>query len=82
MTGVVFTDTLRRNWRTGLYWTIGIALLGVYIIAVIPNVDMLNQYATLVQTMPPPFNLSCIVSPGAMYTVFLFNLTLAYVGLP
>jgi ABC-2 type transport system permease protein len=53
MTGVVFTDTLRRNWRTGLYWAIGIALLGVYIIAVIPNVDMLEQYASLVQTMPP-----------------------------
>jgi ABC-2 type transport system permease protein len=53
MTGVVFTDTLRRNWRTGLYWAIGIALLGVYIIAVIPNVDMLRQYADLVKTMPP-----------------------------
>ncbi len=53
MTGVVFRNTLNRNWRTGLYWGIGIALLGIYAILIIPNVDMLNSYAQLVQTMPP-----------------------------
>src|SRR3954466_12868953 len=53
MTGVVFMNTLRRNWLNGLYWAIGIALLGVYIIVVVPNVDMLKQYADLVKTMPP-----------------------------
>ena len=53
MTGVVFLSTLRRNWLNGLYWAIGIALLGVYIIVVVPNVDMLKQYADLVKTMPP-----------------------------
>src|SRR3954466_12952007 len=53
MTGVVFMNTLRRNWLNGLYWAIGIALLGAYIIVVVPNVDMLKQYADLVKTMPP-----------------------------
>ena len=53
MTGVVFMHTLRRNWLTGLYWAIGIAILGAYIIVVIPNVDMLKQYADLVKTLPP-----------------------------
>lgn len=53
MSGVVFMNTLSRNWRAGLYWGIGIALLGVYAIVVIPNVDMLNQYAQLAQSMPP-----------------------------
>jgi ABC-type transport system involved in multi-copper enzyme maturation permease subunit len=53
MTGVVFMHTLRRNWLTGLYWASGIALLGVYALVVIPNVDMLKQYAQLIQSMPP-----------------------------
>jgi len=53
MSGIVFTNTLRRNWLNGLYWTIGIALCGVYILVVIPNVDMLKQYADLVKTLPP-----------------------------
>lgn len=53
MTGIIFRHTLRRNWLNGLYWAIGIALLGGYIIAVIPNVDMLKQYADLIKTMPP-----------------------------
>lgn len=53
MSGIVFMNTLRRNWRSGLYWGIGIALLGVYAIVVIPNVDMLNQYAQLAESMPP-----------------------------
>jgi ABC-2 type transport system permease protein len=53
MTGVVFGSVLRHNWKSALYWGIGIALLGVYIIVVIPNVDMLNQYTSLIESMPP-----------------------------
>ncbi len=53
MTGVIFWNTLRRSWRGGLYWGIGIALLGLYALIVIPNVDMLKQYADLVASMPP-----------------------------
>ncbi len=53
MTGVIFKNTLRRSWRGGLYWGIGIMLLGVYSLIVIPNVDMLKQYADLIGNMPP-----------------------------
>ncbi|MEP7292533.1 MAG: ABC transporter permease subunit [Chloroflexota bacterium] len=53
MTGVVFTETLRRNWKAALYWGIGVALLGVYIIVAIPSVDVLQQYAGLISNMPP-----------------------------
>ncbi len=53
MTGVVFMNCLRRNWRQGVYWGLGIALMGYYIIAVVPNVDMLQQYADLMAKMPP-----------------------------
>jgi ABC-2 type transport system permease protein len=53
MSGSIFRETLRRGWRTALYWSIGLAILGAYILIVIPNVDTLKQYAKLMETMPP-----------------------------
>ncbi len=52
MSGSVFLETLRRSWRGTLYWALGIALMGVYVVAVIPDVKMLKQYGELVKTMP------------------------------
>lgn len=53
MTGIVFWNTLRNHWRSGIYYGIGIAFLGVYVLIAIPNVDMLKQYAELVASLPP-----------------------------
>lgn len=53
MTGVVFLNTLQRNWKSALYWGIGIAMLGVYVLVALPNVDVLQQYAGLITSMPP-----------------------------
>lgn len=53
MTGTIFMNTLRRNWRSALYWGISIALLGLYVIVVIPDIDVLQQYAGLINNMPP-----------------------------
>ncbi|MBZ0282306.1 MAG: ABC transporter permease [Anaerolineae bacterium] len=53
MNGVIFMEMLRRNWRTTLYWGIGLGLYGYIIIIFIPNVDMLQQYAELMASMPP-----------------------------
>lgn len=55
MPGVIFIHTLRRNWRQIIYWGVGIALLGMYILMVVPDVDMLQQYADLMEAMPPLF---------------------------
>lgn len=53
MNGAIFIETLKRDWRQMLYWGIGIGILGYYIVAVIPNVDTLNQYQELLASMPP-----------------------------
>ncbi|MCC6804501.1 MAG: hypothetical protein IT319_16575, partial [Anaerolineae bacterium] len=53
MNGIVFTNTLRRTWKQPLYWGVLVAIMGYYIIAVVPNVDMLRQYADMVANMPP-----------------------------
>src|SRR5664279_6230367 len=87
MTGVVFMHTLRRNWLTGLYWAIGIAILGAYIIVVIPNVDMLKQYADLVKTLPPLMlqlfganNAAEIATPAGFLDFGFFSYTLLVMG--
>ncbi|MEO8611688.1 MAG: ABC transporter permease subunit [Chloroflexota bacterium] len=52
MSGTIFMETLRRNWRAAVYWGLGIASYAVLIILLIPNVDMLKSYADLVSKMP------------------------------
>jgi ABC-2 type transport system permease protein len=53
MSGAVFTETLKRIWRQTLYWGIGLASLGFYIVIVIPNVDTLKQYQDLIGNKMP-----------------------------
>ena len=52
MTGSIFIETLRRNWRQGVYWGLVLFIFGWMILAIIPNVDALNQFSELVETMP------------------------------
>lgn len=53
MRGVIFTNTLRRNWRAMVYWGIGLAVYGLYAMVMMPNVDALEQYTKVMETMPP-----------------------------
>jgi ABC-2 type transport system permease protein len=52
MSGTIFMEALRRNWRMAVYWGLGLASYAVLIILMIPNVDMLQQYADLIANMP------------------------------
>lgn len=54
MSLVLLRATLRRNWRPTLYWSLGLALLGLYVIAVIPDQQALDNYVNLVASMPKP----------------------------
>ncbi len=53
MPGVLFGETLRRGWRQMLYWGLGLGLFGFYILLVIPDVEALQEYAALLETLPP-----------------------------
>jgi ABC-2 type transport system permease protein len=52
MSGAIFFETLRRNWRSTLLWGAGIALMGLYIVVIIPDVKVLKQYGELLKSMP------------------------------
>lgn len=55
MAGAVFKETLRQHWQQILWWGLGLAVLGVYTLLIIPDVDMLEQYAGFLSTMPEAF---------------------------
>ncbi len=52
MPGVVFRETLRRNWQQIVYWGLGIGSLGWMVALMVPNADMLQEFAKVFQSMP------------------------------
>jgi ABC-2 type transport system permease protein len=55
MSGTIFMEAIRRNWRSILFWGGGIAFLGWLQIIILPDVDSLQQMADLMETLPPIF---------------------------
>jgi ABC-2 type transport system permease protein len=47
-----FNETLRRGCRGMIFWGLGLGLLGFVITVIIPNMDVLKQFQTLMSTMP------------------------------
>ncbi|MBL8148160.1 MAG: ABC transporter permease subunit [Anaerolineae bacterium] len=52
MTGKIFVETLRRNWRIMLYWGIGMGLYGVMITVAVLDDKSLQQIMQVIETMP------------------------------
>jgi len=53
MIGVVFIQSLKRGWRTMLWWAIAIGLIGALNIIAIPDVEGLQATAEAIGKMPP-----------------------------
>lgn len=53
MPGVIFTHTLRHNWRQILYWGLFMGILGFYIVFFIKDVEIIEQYSALLGAFPP-----------------------------
>jgi len=53
MIGSIFYQTLRRNWRQMLWWGLGMGAVGLAVALIVPNADMLKQYANIMKTVPP-----------------------------
>lgn len=53
MRGTIFTETLWRNWQVGLFWGLGLALLGYFIMTMVGDAAFLEQIAAMVKSMPP-----------------------------
>lgn len=53
MSGSIFMETLRRNWRAMLYWGIGLGVYGYFISSFVQDANMLKQYSELTKSLPP-----------------------------
>ncbi len=49
----IFFETLRRGWRTMVYWGIGIGLIGVMNVIAVPDVNGMKATADAISKMPP-----------------------------
>lgn len=53
MIGVIFIETLRRNWRQTLWWGLGVGSLGLAVAVIVPSADVLKSFASMLGSMPP-----------------------------
>ena len=53
MQGIVVRYTLRSAWKQILYWGLGLGILGVYIVFIASDSDIIQGYANLFESMPP-----------------------------
>ncbi len=53
MVGVLFLETLRREWRSALIWSVSIGMISLVQMLVLPDVDALEQFAAIIETLPP-----------------------------
>ncbi len=53
MTGIVVGNTIRNAWKQVLYWGLGLGVLGVYIVFIGSDSDIVKGYASLFESMPP-----------------------------
>jgi ABC-2 type transport system permease protein len=83
MIGAVFNDTLRRNWRQILWWGLGIGSLGLMVALMIPNADVLKDFARAMQSMPPSMlqmfggeDVASIATPAGFLNMIFFSYAL------
>lgn len=75
MNGIVFRDTVRSNLRTTLYWSIGMGILGFYIVVIASSSEILEGYANLMASLPP-----AMLSIIGISDVTLFTSVEGFVG--
>lgn len=53
MSGAIFRDTLRDNWKQMLGWGAGMGGMGFYIVAMMQDSAIMEQYSELLGSLPP-----------------------------
>lgn len=62
MNGAVLQETLRRDWKSALMWTIGFVIFGWYAVILVPDMAGLQRYIEIFEALP-----------GAMMSMFGFS---------
>lgn len=82
MTGVIFRETLRRNWKVAIGLAIAMASLSFYVVAVFSDSDLMKQYTQLLTSMGWAVQMfgggdaAFTASPAGMVAFGLFSWTI------
>jgi ABC-2 type transport system permease protein len=83
MTGVVFRETLRCHWRQILWWGLGTGSLGLAVALMVPNADVLKDFANALQFMPPSMlqmfggeDVASLATPEGFLNMIFFSYSL------
>lgn len=68
MRGEIFKDAVRDGWKSMLGWGIGMGMLGFFIVALMQDSELLEQYSKLLSQLPPVFLQFMGASDAAMFT--------------
>lgn len=79
MTGTIFRDTLRANWKQVLYWGIGMGVLGIYVVAIASSSEILEGYGEIMESLPPALLGIFGISDARLFTSVEGFVTGAYV---
>jgi ABC-2 type transport system permease protein len=84
MSGTIFSETLRRNWRAGLFWGLGLALLAYFIMLMVGDAAFLEGMSAMFESLPPAImqifgasDMSALVSTEGFVSTIYFT----YAGL-
>jgi ABC-2 type transport system permease protein len=53
MFGITFVEQLKRSWRLILYWGGGLSLLVIFVMSILQDVSVVEQYSDILEKMPP-----------------------------
>lgn len=84
MTGIIFSETLRRGWRMMVYWGIGMGLYSIVNTIIITDNESLQQIMSVLEGLPAfmiqgfigSADLEFIASPNGYFATQFFSLAL------
>jgi len=79
MIGSIFTDTLRQDWKQAIFWGIGVGLLGFYVTFIASDLDVVQQYVELLDTLPPAMLSAFGITDTSLFTSAEGFISSAYV---
>jgi len=79
MTWQILLDTLRQDWKQALYWGFGIGILGFYVTFIASDLEVVQQYAELLESLPPAMLSAFGIGDVRLFTTAEGFISLAYV---
>ncbi len=79
MNGSILFDTLKRDWKLSVYWGLGIGILGFYVTFIASDLDVVQQYVELLESLPSAMLNAFGITDARLFTTAEGFISSAYV---